>query len=179
MKTYNRDGLPPGRYTVVVMPGDFNSNAAPPRLVEPSREAPGPRSKIPARYWSAATSGLAITVKAGSIRRPTSTLSRSRNPGSADKGERTVVRRPISTDGDLLRRLGFRRSSKSHGGKPLHPHIAVRDLGIAGVAVHVLRFFLGRERCLRRIVRRSHSGRQSRPLANDCQSEWRGIRPWG
>ncbi len=66
VKTYNRDGLPPGRYTVAVMPGDFNSNAAPPRLVEPSREAPGPRSKIPARYWSAATSGLAITVKAGS-----------------------------------------------------------------------------------------------------------------
>jgi hypothetical protein len=64
VKTFNRDGLPPGTYKVAVTPSTFGDGETP-LAVDPSSQAPSPGSQIPQRYRSTATSPLCVTVKAG------------------------------------------------------------------------------------------------------------------
>lgn len=62
VRTYDRDGLPPGAYQVAVTP-TVASDGETPLAIE--GKDPPPPSPIPAKYRSVKTSGLTATVKAG------------------------------------------------------------------------------------------------------------------
>jgi len=64
VKTFDRDGLPPGTYQVAVRPAAFGDGETP-LAVDPSTQPASPTSEIPQRYRSTATSKLTATVKAG------------------------------------------------------------------------------------------------------------------
>jgi len=65
VKTYKEDGLPPGDYRVAIRPEAASSG--PVALVTPpDLQKAADTSPIPAKYRSAATSGLTIQVKQGS-----------------------------------------------------------------------------------------------------------------
>jgi len=64
VKTYDRDGLPPGTYKVAVTPSKFGDGDAP--LVSNSdAQAAAASATIPERYTRTATSELSVSVVAG------------------------------------------------------------------------------------------------------------------
>lgn len=64
VKTFDRDGLPPGTYKVAVTPSTFGDGDAP-LVTDPAAQAPTSRSEIPQKYRTTATSPLTATVKIG------------------------------------------------------------------------------------------------------------------
>jgi hypothetical protein len=63
VKTYDRDGLPPGTYRVAIKPATFGDGHVP--LVQAPTEEQAPPSVIPTRYHDVSTSGLTAVVEAG------------------------------------------------------------------------------------------------------------------
>jgi hypothetical protein len=64
VRTYDREGLPPGSYKVAITPATMGEGETP-LAVDPSQTAAGPTSIIPPQYHSTATSKLTATVKEG------------------------------------------------------------------------------------------------------------------
>ncbi len=63
-KTYDLNGLPPGKYQVAVRP-DRLGDGETPLVSDPSGESPDTVSAIPEKFHSLETSGLTATVEAG------------------------------------------------------------------------------------------------------------------
>jgi hypothetical protein len=64
IRTYDKDGVPPGTYQVAVRPGSFSTGEAP-LVSEANTRAAPPASTIPDRYRSVGTSELTASVVAG------------------------------------------------------------------------------------------------------------------
>lgn len=64
VKTFDRDGLPPGSYRVAITPSTFGDGETP-LVTDGADQAAGPVSTIPERYRSPGTSRLIAEVKPG------------------------------------------------------------------------------------------------------------------